>query len=107
MALEIIETTGERYSLSDLERLNAALANVDGNGEAAEQHLQTALDVARQQGAKLYELRAAIDLARLWREQGKTAEAKSLLQPVHDSIAEGDRPEDRATAGALLAELER
>ena len=104
MALETIETTGERYSLSDLERLNAALANVDGNGEAAEQHLQTALDVARQQGAKLYELRAAIDLASLWRDQGNIAEAISLLKPVHNSIAEGDCPEDRATARRLLLE---
>jgi tetratricopeptide (TPR) repeat protein len=105
MALESIETTGERYSLSDLERLNAASANVDGNREAAEQHLQTALNVARQQGAKLYELRAATDLASLWRDQGKIAEASSLLQPVHDSIAEGDCPEDRAAAHDLLATL--
>jgi hypothetical protein len=105
MARETIETTGERYSLSDLERLNAALANVDGNGEAAEQHLQTALDVAWQQGAELYELRAAIDLASLWRDQGKIAKAISLLQPVHDSIAEGGCPDDRATAHELLAAL--
>jgi hypothetical protein len=105
MALESIETTGERYSLSDLERLNAASANVDGNREAAEQHLQTALNVARQQGAKLYELRAATDLASLWRDQVKIAVASSLLQAVHDSIAEGDCPEDRAAAHDLLATL--
>jgi predicted negative regulator of RcsB-dependent stress response len=85
--------------------LNAASANVDGNREAAEQHLQTALNVARQQGAKLYELRAATDLASLWRDQGKIAEASSLLQAVHDSIAEGDCPEDRAAAHDLLATL--
>lgn len=77
----------------------------DDDAEAAEQCLVMALDVARRQGGKLWELRAAIDLAGLWRDQGKTAEAISLLQPVHDSIADGDCPNDRATARELLAAL--
>ena len=47
----------------------------------------------------------SIDLASLWRDQGRTAEATSLLQPVHDSIADGDCPEDRVTARDLLATL--
>jgi len=105
MAQELIDETGETYALSDLHRLQAAIANAGNDTEAAERHLGTALDVARHQGAKLWELRAAIDLAGLWRDQGKTAEAISLLQPVHDSIAEGDCLEDRATARKLLAEL--
>jgi class 3 adenylate cyclase/predicted ATPase/ABC-type transport system involved in cytochrome c biogenesis ATPase subunit len=105
MAQDMIEATGERYSLPDLHRLKAALAKVDGYGEAAEKHLDAALDVARQQGAKIWELRAAIDLARLWQEQGRTEEAIALLDPIHNSIAEGDCPEDQATARALLADL--
>lgn len=105
MAEELMQATGETFALSDLHRLQAAIAIADDDTEAAEQYLVTALDVTRRQGGKLWELRAAIDLAGLWRDQGKTAEAISLLQPVHDSIAEGDCPEDRAAAQKLLATL--
>lgn len=105
MAQDMIETTGERYSLSDLHRLQAGLANVDGNGEAAEKHLLVAIDVARQQGAKLWELRAAIDLAHIMQEQGRMDEAIALLDPILNRIAEGDCPEDQVAAKKLLAEL--
>ncbi|WP_169054306.1 adenylate/guanylate cyclase domain-containing protein [Nitratireductor sp. XY-223] len=105
MAHDIIEQTGETYALADLHRLNAALAHADGDSVAAESHLSSALDVARKQGAKLWELRAAIDLARLWQEQGRTDEAIALLDPVHDSITDGGCPDDRAAAKDLLAVL--
>lgn len=105
MARDMINETSETYALSDLHRLFGAIAMAGDDTETAEKHLVTALDVARQQGAKLWELRAAIDLAGLRRDQGKIADAISLLQPVHDSIAEGDCPEDRATARALLTAL--
>ena len=104
-AQELIDETGETFALSDLHRLQAAIALADDDTATAEQCLVRALDVARRQGAKFWELRAAIDLAGLWRDQGKTAEAISLLQPVHDSIADGDCPNDRATARELLAAL--
>lgn len=96
---------GEAQALSDLHRLQAAIAKADNDTVTAELHLCTALAVAWQQGAKLHELRAAIDLAGLWRNQGKTTEAIALLQPFHDSFAEGDCPEDQAAARELLAEL--
>ena len=105
MAQELIDETGEAYALCDLHRVQAAIAIAGDDTEAAEQCLAAALDVARRQGGKLWELRAAIDLAGLWRDQGKTAEAISLLKPIHDNIAEGDCPEDRATARELLAQL--
>ena len=105
MAQELIDETGEAFAQSNLHRLQAAIALTRGDTETAENYLFTALDVARQQGGELWELRAAIDLAGLWRDQGKNAEAISLLQPVHDSIADGDCPKDRATARELLAEL--
>ncbi|MEX3009320.1 adenylate/guanylate cyclase domain-containing protein [Hoeflea sp. TYP-13] len=105
MAHDIIEQTGETYALADLHRLNAALANADGDSVAAESHLSSALDVARKQGAKLWELRAAIDLARLWQEQGRADEAIALLDPVYDSIADGDCPDDRTAAKEFLAVL--
>jgi tetratricopeptide (TPR) repeat protein len=105
MAEDMIEETGEASSLSNLRRLQATIALAEGDTLAAEEFLVTALDVARKQGAKLWELRAAIDLANLWRDQGKTAEAVALLHPVHDSIAEGDCPEDRTKAQALLTDM--
>ena len=105
MAEVMIEATGERYALSDLHRLKAALANVDGNGGEVEKNLNTALDIARRQGARLWELRAAIELSGLWRHQGRNAEAISLLRPILDSIADGDCAEDRTTARELLEAL--
>ena len=105
MAQALIGQTGEAYSLSDLHRLKGALAREQGDALAAEACLNTAIEVAREQAATLWELRAAIDLARLWKEEGRVAEAAALLRPVHDSIADGDCPEDRTTARALLAAL--
>ncbi len=105
MAKDMIDETGEAYALSDLHRLQAAIANAGGDTDTAEKHLVSALDVARQQGAKLWELRAAIDLSRLWQGQGRIDEAIAVLTPVHKGIADGDCPEDQATARELLAAL--
>jgi class 3 adenylate cyclase/tetratricopeptide (TPR) repeat protein/ABC-type transport system involved in cytochrome c biogenesis ATPase subunit len=101
----LIDQTGEKMWLSGLHRLYAAIAKADGDNKTAERHLTTALDVARQQGAKLFELRAANDLARLLQNQSRIEEAVAVLNPIHNSIAEGDCPEDQATARELLAEL--
>jgi len=105
LAKGLMDETGENMWLSHLHRLYADMARADSDGAAEESHLNTAIEVASRQGAKLFELRAAIDLASLWRDQGKNIEAISLLQPIHDSIAEGDCPEDRATSGELLIAL--
>ena len=106
MAKNMIDRTGETYALSNLHRFQAALAKADGDNESAEKELNIALNIARQQGAKLWELRAAIDLAKLLQDQGRTDEAVSLLKPVHDSIATGDCPDDIAIAEELLADLD-
>ena len=65
----------------------------------------TALDVARHQQAKSWELRAATSLARLWQQQGKTTEARDLLAPVYDWFTEGFDTADLKDAKTLLAEL--
>jgi predicted ATPase len=72
---------------------------------AAEHNLSNAIETTIEQGAKLPQLRASIDLARLYQEQSRTTEAIALLQPIYDSIADGDCPEDKAIAQALLNEL--
>ena len=71
----------------------------------AEASLQKALNVARQQEAKSFELRAATSLARLWQRQGKTTEAHELLTPVYNWFTEGFDTADLKDAKALLAEL--
>ena len=76
-----------------------------GNLPAAEASFQKAIDVSRRQSAKLYELRAAMSLARLWRDQGKVQQARELLAPVYGWFTEGFDTRDLKEAKALLDEL--
>ncbi len=73
--------------------------------EEAEACFHTALDVARQQEAKSWELRAATSLARLWQQRGKTAEAREQLAPVYSWFTEGFDTADLKDAKTLLDEL--
>jgi class 3 adenylate cyclase/predicted ATPase len=81
------------------------LASADPDTEETERHFQCSLSVAREQNAKSSELRAATDLARLWAGQGKRAEARNLLAPVHGWFMEGLDMADVKNAGLLLAQL--
>ena len=67
--------------------------------------MQRALDVARSQGAKSLELRAAVSLSRLWQRQGKQDEARQLLAPIYGWFTEGFDTKDLQEAKALLAAL--
>ena len=71
----------------------------------AEAYLDRALAVARQQNAKFWELRAAMSMARLWRDQGKRSEARDLLAPILEWFNEGFDLPDLMEAKALLEEL--
>jgi predicted ATPase len=71
----------------------------------AEDSFRTALAIAREQGTRGYELRAATSLARLWREQDRRTEARDLLAPVYDWFTEGFDSPDLNDAKALLDEL--
>jgi predicted ATPase len=71
----------------------------------ADDSFRTALAIAREQGTRGYELRAATSLARLWREQGRRDEARDLLAPVYGSFTEGFDTADLKDAKALLDEL--
>jgi predicted ATPase len=64
-----------------------------------------ALDVSRAQGARMFELRAATSLARLWHDQGRHVEARDLLAPVYGWFTEGFDTVDLEDAKALLAQL--
>ena len=71
----------------------------------AEEYFDHALAVARKQQAKSWELRAAMSLARLWRDQGKRQQARELLAPVYDWFTEGFDTLDLKEAKALLDDL--
>jgi predicted ATPase len=71
----------------------------------AEDSFRTALAIAREQGTRGYELRAATSLARLWREQGRRGEARDLLAPVYRWFTEGSDTHDLKEAKALLKRL--
>jgi len=71
----------------------------------AEAHFKRALDVARHQQAKSLELRAAMSMARLWRDRRKVQEARELLAPVYGWFTEGFNTLDLKEAKALLEEL--
>ena len=89
----------------------SALLRIDSVGgvngeEEAEECFQQALNVARRQQAKSWELRAATSLARLWQQQGKQAEARPMLAEVYNWFTEGFDTKDLQEAKALLGELE-
>ena len=99
--------TEERWCESDIRRIagEAALASPDRDVAAAERHFEAALAIARGQGAKSWELRAATSLARLWLDQGRPGEARALLEPVHRGLVEGFDTKDFMEAAAVLAQL--
>ena len=82
-----------------------ALMSPEPDAAKAEAYFEHALAVARKQQAKSWELRAAMSMARLWREQGKRDEARDLLAPVYGWFTEGFDTLDLKEAKALLDEL--
>ena len=106
-AVATIESTGERVWAAEVRRLAGEVALLSPRTEAtlAQTHFEYALAVARQQQAKSWELRAAMSLARLWRDQGKVSEARELLAPVYGWFTEGFDTRDLKDAKALLEEL--
>ena len=105
-ALQLVERTGERWFAAELDRQRGRLLLRQGHPEAAEELYRKALSIAREQEAKLWELRAAASLARLWRDQGRCAAARDLLAPVYGWFTEGFATPDLKAAKVLLDELD-
>ena len=103
----LVEQHEERWWEAEVCRLRGILLlRQTGTAQAeAEAWLQRALDVARRQEAKSWELRAAMSLSRLWQQQGKRAEAYELLAPVYGWFTEGFDTADLQEAKTLLEEL--
>ena len=105
-ALHLLEKTQERWCEAELCRRKGELLRLEGNLEAAERCFGKALSVARQQSAKIWELRASTSLARLWRDQGKRVEARDLLGSAYHWFTEGFETSPLQDAQALLEELD-
>jgi predicted ATPase len=104
-ALCIVESTGGRWLAAELNRHKGLLLLRQGHPEAAEQLYCEALRIAEEQEAKLWELRAAVNIARLRRDQARHAEARDVLAPVYGWFTEGFDTPDLKEARALLDEL--
>ena len=104
---EPIENAKERWYEAEVHRTagEVALKSPKRDAAKAEAHFERALAVARQQQAKSWELRAAMSMARLWRDQGKRDEARELLAPVYGWFTEGFDTLDLKEAKALLDAL--
>jgi class 3 adenylate cyclase/tetratricopeptide (TPR) repeat protein len=101
----LIETTSDGMDEAPLHLIRGDLFTVRSDLPAAQASYQNAIEVARRQSAKLFELRASASLARLWRDQGKRAEARNLLAPVYGWFTEGFGTPVLQDAKALLTEL--
>jgi predicted ATPase len=124
-ALALVDKTGERFYEAELYRLKGELTlqqfqvsgskfQVENSSESrvrspaaeAEACFWKAIEIARKQQAKSWELRAATSLARLWQQQGKPREAHEMLAEIYGWFTEGFDTKDLQDAKALLEELE-
>src|SRR5216683_917790 len=101
----LVETTQELWIESEMHRVRGELLAASGNRAAAEEAFCRAVDVARRQSAKLWEMRAATSLARLRCDQGRRTEARDLLAPMYGWFTEGFDTPDLKEAKALLEQL--
>ena len=106
-AIDKVERSKVKFCEAEVRRIagEIALKSLAPDTEKAEKHFERALGVARQQQAKSMELRAAMSLARLLRDQGKPQQARELLAPVYGWFTEGFDTLDLQAANALLAQL--
>jgi class 3 adenylate cyclase/predicted ATPase len=106
-AIDKVEGSKEKWCEAEVNRIagEIALKSPAPDTKKAEEYFDRALAVARKQQAKSWELRAAMSIARLWRDQGKVQQARELLAPVYDWFTEGFDTRDLKEAKALLAEL--
>ena len=106
-AVTAIETRKETWCEAEVNRIAGEIAFRSPAGDLlkAQAYFERALALAQQQQAKSWELRAAMSLARLWRDQGKVQQARELLAPVYGWFTEGFDTRDLKEAKALLEEL--
>ena len=106
-AIDKVERSNEKWCEAEVHRIagEIALKSPAPDMQKAEKHFERAVSVAHQQQMKSFELRAAMSLARLWRDQGKPQQARELLAPVYGWFTEGFDTRDLKEAKVLLEEL--
>ena len=106
-AFAFVEQSGERNWLADLHRVEGqiALKKREPDRTRAEACFLQAVEIARGQEARMLELRASTDLARLWRDTGSPNDARALLEPILAAIEGGESTRDVRAARVLLAEI--
>jgi predicted ATPase len=106
-AMMAAQTSKENWYEADINRIagEIALLSPEPDAAKAEACFERALAVSRGQQAKSWELRAAMSMARLWRDQGRRTEARELLAPVYDWFTEGFDTLDLKQARTLLDAL--
>jgi class 3 adenylate cyclase/predicted ATPase len=106
-AIAAVEATNERWCEAEVHRTagEIALLPLEPDTANAQAYFDRALSIARKQHARSWELRAAMSMARLWRDQGKQQQARDLLAPIHGWFTEGFDTLDLKQAKALLDDL--
>jgi serine/threonine protein kinase/predicted ATPase len=102
--LDVAKKNDDRLQEAELHRLRGELllAESPEHAAAAEEHFTRAIETARRQQSKAWELRASMSLARLWQQQGRGADAYQMLAKIHASYTEGWTTPDLVEAAALL-----
>jgi predicted ATPase len=106
-ALALLEASGERWCEAETRRVTGELLLRTGHAAQGEAALSQAIEVARTQQARSFELRAAVSLARLWQSQARTAAARQLVSPIVSWFGEQVETRDLREARSLLASLEK
>src|SRR5262249_62261895 len=88
-AIAQVGTKGESFDLADMMRIRGAILGQTGKTGEAETILQQSMELARRQGALGWELRTALTLAQLWRNNGRGQEAQALIAPLYGRFKEG------------------
>jgi tetratricopeptide (TPR) repeat protein len=105
-AAEIAEATQDRWAKAELCRVRGDLLLATGKALEAENSFRQALSVARRQNGRLWELRVAVSLARLWHSEGRNEEPRTLLQPIYGWFTTAVRTPDLEDAQELLGRLQ-
>lgn len=104
-ALAFVQSSDERYYEAEIHRLKGKLLLMQGDEAEAEANFHKAIEVARRQSARSWELRATVSLCRLWQKQGRTDEARQMLAEIYGWFTEGFDTPDLKEAKTLLEGL--
>ena len=101
------EDTGEAFYTAETYRIKGEVRLIYAhNPRDAEANFHEAIRIARQQGNRMFELRSAVSLARVWFEQGRVAEAHDLLVSIYSQLTEGFDSRDHLSASVTVARLQ-